>query len=134
MRTAIAFAALGSGAPSTAVTIWRKGDVLDSTRAAGSLVVADAASPAVHLVAGIVAHAAVSAFWGALLWRALPRRGAVGWGAVAGLGIAALDLGVIARRFPALRRLPRGPQIADHVAFGMIVGACRTERASSWES
>jgi hypothetical protein len=41
---------------------------------------------------------------------------------VAGLGIAALDLGVIGRRIPAIRALPQGRQWADHVAFGLTVG------------
>jgi hypothetical protein len=27
------------------------------------------------------------------------------------------------RRFPAIDALPRGPQLADHVAFGALVGA-----------
>jgi hypothetical protein len=40
-----------------------------------------------------------------------------------GLAIAALDLGLIARRFPRVRALPQGRQWADHVAFGLAVGA-----------
>jgi hypothetical protein len=45
------------------------------------------------------------------------------WGALAGLGIAALDLGLIGRRFPRVRALPQLPQVADHVAYGATVGA-----------
>jgi hypothetical protein len=62
----------------------------------------------------------------------LPRRGAVAWGVAAGLAVAALDLGVVARRVPRfapIRRLPLGPQIADHVAFGAIVGAVLAARS-----
>ncbi len=125
MRTAIAFAILGSGVPSTVVTVLRGGALLESTRAAGTLVAPDAASRSVHLVAGVGAHIAISTFWGALLWRVLPQRQTVVWGGLAGLVIAALDLGLVARRFPAIRRLPRGPQVADHVAFGIIVGVGR---------
>jgi len=44
-------------------------------------------------------------------------------GRLGGLGIAALDLGIAQRRFPAIAALPRAPQVADHVAFGAIVGA-----------
>lgn len=58
-----------------------------------------------------------------MLAAALPRRWTVAWGAFAGLAIGVLDLGVAARRFPAIAALPRGPQLADHVAFGSIVGA-----------
>ena len=41
---------------------------------------------------------------------------------MAGLGIAALDLIVLGRRFPAIAALPQGPQWADHVAFGAVLG------------
>jgi hypothetical protein len=44
-------------------------------------------------------------------------------GAVAGLMIAALDLEIIGRRYPAVRALPRVPQWLDHVAFGILVTA-----------
>jgi hypothetical protein len=50
------------------------------------------------------------------------RRHPVVAGASAGLGIAALDLGVIAKRYPAVAALPQAPQWADHVAFGAVVG------------
>jgi hypothetical protein len=39
------------------------------------------------------------------------------------LVIAAIDLGVLARRWPRIRALPVLPQIADHVAYGATVGA-----------
>jgi hypothetical protein len=44
-------------------------------------------------------------------------------GAVAGLAVAALDLGVVGRRFPRVRALPQAPQWLDHVAYGMLVTA-----------
>jgi hypothetical protein len=43
-------------------------------------------------------------------------------GAACGLAIATLDLGVLGRRFPEVRSLPLWPQIADHAAFGAVVG------------
>jgi hypothetical protein len=63
-------------------------------------------------------HLGVSLAWTLVLDRAGVRtaRG----GAVAGLAIAALDLGVLGRRLPRLRALPLGPQVADHAAFGAI--------------
>jgi hypothetical protein len=70
----------------------------------------------------------VSTVWGTILAVALPRRRTAAWGALAGLLIAALDLGVVARRFPAIRALPTVPQVADHVAFGAIAGAVLAER------
>ena len=77
-------------------------------------------------MAGLGAHAAVSAFWTAVLHAALPRRGAAAGaitGGMAGMAIAALDLGLLARRHPAVRALPPLPQWADHVAFGALAGA-----------
>jgi hypothetical protein len=38
------------------------------------------------------------------------------------VAIAALDLGFIGRRLPAIRWLAIAPQVADHLAFGMVVG------------
>ena len=111
-------AAVLSGTPSTAVELATGGDVLRAARAAGELV--PPGTPGV--MRGAIAHTIVSAFWGAVLATALPRRRQVLWGAVAGVAIAALDMGVIARRFPAIRSLPALPQLADHVAFGALYG------------
>ena len=67
-------------------------------------------------------HVLVSAFWGLVLGRTLPRRHTAEWGAVAGLGIAAISLPAAARRRPALAALPQAPQWADNVAFGFVTG------------
>jgi hypothetical protein len=40
-----------------------------------------------------------------------------------GAGIAFFDLRVVGARAPRIRALPFGPQLADHVAFGAVVGA-----------
>jgi hypothetical protein len=37
--------------------------------------------------------------------------------------IAALDLGLAARAYPAVRALPRVPQLLDHLVFGAVTGA-----------
>jgi hypothetical protein len=58
-----------------------------------------------------------------VLARVLPSRHRIATGALAGAAIAALDLGVIARRYPAIHALPQAPQLADHVLFGGTVGA-----------
>jgi hypothetical protein len=54
------------------------------------------------------------------------------WGAVAGVAIALVDLGLLARAFPRIRALPQVPQIADHIAFGAIAAASieRSRRAT----
>jgi len=122
--TAVAAAVAGtlSGLPSTVWTLARRGDVLASTRAAGTLLVPSTAPPAVQLAAGALAHAALSAGWAAVLLETLPRRHAVPAGAAAGLAIALLDLRLARYLAPAIAALPRGPQLADHAAFGALVG------------
>ena len=107
-----------SGIPSTMHAVGAERPVLASTRAAGTML----GRPTV--LRGLVAHAVVSAWWTGVLAAVLPRSGRAAWGALAGLGIGLVDLGVIARRrFPAIASLPRWPQLADHVAFGALVGA-----------
>ena len=64
----------------------------------------------------------MSVAWTTLLTAVLPRRRTAAAGALAGLGIAVLDLGVAQRRFPAIAALPRVPQVLDHIAFGALVG------------
>jgi len=80
------------------------------------------------VVAGGAAHVAISLGWGVVLSAALPRRHTVIAGAVAGVAIAALDLGVVGRRLPAIRALDWRPQLLDHLAYGAIVGAVLTRR------
>lgn len=65
---------------------------------------------------------ALSLGWGAVLALGPPRDRTVLSGALAGLGIAALDLGVVGRRFPRIRALALMPQLVDHAAFGAAVG------------
>jgi hypothetical protein len=74
------------------------------------------------LIAGAFAHVAISLFWGIVLGVALPRRNTALAGALAGVAIAALDLGLIGRYFPLIEALPFLPQLADHVAFGATAG------------
>jgi hypothetical protein len=125
-----AAAALLSALPSTLISLRRHrsvlgatGDLLDATRAAGTLL--PPGRPG--LAAGTVVHFAISAGCGALLARTLPQRCSVICGAAAGLAIGVVNLVVIGRRFPRIRALPLAPQLADNVAFG-IVFALVTDR------
>ena len=94
--------------------------MLDAARAAGTLWPGRRGRPG--LAAGLVAHVAVSAFWGVVLGCAVPRRRTTLWGAIAGLGIAAVSLPTVGRRRPAIAALPEIPQWVDNVAFGAVVG------------
>jgi hypothetical protein len=116
-------AAVLSGAPSTVHALATGRSPLDAVQAAGTLLLPDDAPPSARAAAGVVAHGAISLGWGVVLAVVLPRRRPVGWGALAGLVIAGVDLGVLGRRRPRIRALPLVPQVADHVAFGALVGA-----------
>jgi hypothetical protein len=118
-----AVAAVLSGAPSTVHALATGRSPVEATRAAGTLLLPDDAAPAGLAAAGVLAHGAISLGWGVVLAAVLPRRRTVVWGALAGLAIAGLDLGVLGRRWPRIRALPTVPQVADHVAFGALVGA-----------
>jgi hypothetical protein len=103
-----------SGAPSTLIAAIRRDDLLGPSIAAGTLLPGRRDRPG--FAAGIAA-------WTPLVAAATARsRHPALAGALAGAAIAALDLGVIGRRYPAIAALSQPPQWADHVAFGAIVG------------
>jgi hypothetical protein len=118
-----AVAGVVSGAPSTLHALARGGDVLEASKAAGTLLRPRATRTGPLLGAAALAHAALSLGWALVLAAVLPRRRTAAAGAAAGLAIAALDLGLIGRRFPRIRALPTAPQVADHLAYGATVGA-----------
>ncbi|MGH9185329.1 MAG: hypothetical protein ACRD0U_05890, partial [Acidimicrobiales bacterium] len=124
VAAATVLAATLSGLPSTIHAFATGREPLAAARAAGTLLPGRRDRPG--LVAGAVMHAGVSVFWGAVLAGALPRRATATAGAAAGLAIAALDLGVVGRRFPAIAALPTLPQVADHVAFGVVFAVARS--------
>jgi hypothetical protein len=116
-----------SGGPSTLHALASGASPMAAARAAGEVL----GRPG--LARGAVAHALVSLSWATLLAAVLPRRRTVAAGAAAGLAIAALDLGIVARvvaprRLRGIRSLPTGPQVADHVAFGALAGAVVAHR------
>ena len=103
-----------SGAPSTAISLARGDNLFDSTRAAGTLLGQRS------LVRGALAHVALTLGWTTAMATVLPRRRPVSEGLAAGAVIAAVDLGLVARRFPAIAALDQGPQVLDHLAFGVV--------------
>jgi hypothetical protein len=124
-----AIAGVLGGAPSTVYALATRRPLLDTVRAAGTLLVRGETSPTVRTVAGVAAHAVISLGWGVVLSATLPRRRTARWGALAGLAIAGLDLGVLGRRWPRIRALPVLPQVADHVAYGALVGVVLSRSA-----
>src|SRR5215218_1071829 len=96
-------AAAVSGAPSTLVTLARGDDVLAGARAAGTLLLPGERRVLPLLAAAVPVHLALSLGWAVALERALPRGRERLTGVLGGLAIAALDLGVIGRRLPAIR-------------------------------
>ena len=111
-----------SGVPSTLAALARGRDPLEATLAAGSILLPREPRRGRLVVAAAPVHLGVSLFWGVVLERVLPVRHRVVAGAAAGLAIAALDLGVLARPFPRVRALPLAPQLADHIAYGATAG------------
>jgi hypothetical protein len=120
-----------SGAPSTAHAVATGRSPFDAVRAAGTLLLPADRAPGALAAAGVLTHGAISLGWGVVLAAVLPRRHPVAWGALAGLVIAGLDLGVLARRWPRVRALPALPQVADHVAYGALVGAVLSRTGAS---
>jgi len=124
-------AAVLSGAPSTLHALVVGSSPLEATLAAGTLVLPRERRLLPLLLAAVPVHTAISLGWAIVLAHALPHRRTVGAGVVAGLAIAALDLGVAGRRFPRVRALPVGPQVADHVMYGAVVSALVARRRAA---
>ena len=118
-----AVAAVLSGLPSTVDALLRGADPLAAPAAAGTLLLPSERRTGRLLLAAAPVHIALSLGWALVLAYALPRRATIAFGAAGGLVIAAVDLGLVGRRFPRIRALSLPPQIADHVAFGAAVGA-----------
>jgi hypothetical protein len=128
-----AAAAVLSGVPSTVHAILTGIDPLEASLAAGTLLLRDERRASRLLPAAIVAHGALSLGWALVLAATLPRRRTLAWSVLAGLAIAALDLGVVGRRFPRIRALATVPQVLDHVAYGATIGCVLSRRrARRW--
>ena len=119
-------AAVFSGVPSTLMTLRSGGDIFASTEAVGAVLLPHWRKGWARVAAGGVAHVLISLLWARVLQRLLRDNtdavGAIGAGAACGAAIAAVDLGLAGRFLPAIRALPRGQLLADHLAIGAIVG------------
>ena len=123
-----AIAAILSGVPSTIYALAHGRDPLEGALAAGTLLLPRERRHALLLPAATIVHLTLSFGWALVLARTLPERHVPTSATVAGLAIAALDLGLVGRRFPAIRALPAAPQIADHLAYAWTVAAVLQRR------
>ncbi len=114
--------ALVGGVPSTLHALTTGRDPLEASLAAGSILLPHEQRRGRLLPGAVLAHGTISLAWGLVLSRVLSRRRPLLAGSAAGLAIAGLDLGILGRRIPRVRRLPLGPQLADHAAYGAAVG------------
>ncbi|MGI9118754.1 MAG: hypothetical protein ACR2G7_01250 [Acidimicrobiales bacterium] len=126
-----AVAGLLSGAPSTVHALVSGRDPLQAVHAAGTLVLAPDTAPRWLLVVGTAVHTLVSLGWATLFALVLPRRHTTSAALVAGMAVAGFDLGVVGRRYPRIRAMPAASQVADHLAFGALVGIVVTRRRRS---
>jgi hypothetical protein len=117
---AAAWAAALSGAPSTLHALATGRDPLEAVLAAGSVLLPGETRRERLIAAAIPVHLALSLGWAAALERAGVR--SPGRGALAGLAIGVVDLALAGRIAPRIRALPLLPQLADHAAYGAIVG------------
>ena len=122
-----AWAAVLSGTPSTLYAVATGRDPLEATKAAGSILRPRETRGPALVAAAVPVHLALSLGWAFVLDHARVR--GPGRGAAAGLVIAALDLGLAGRRYPRLRDLPLAPQVADHVAYGVVIGFVLSRRS-----
>ena len=127
-----AVAAVLSGVPSTLWAFASGTDPWAPSLAAGSMLLPGSSRRSRLLVAAAGIHAVLSVGWAQVLAGALGGRhrsaaGSALLGAAGGLAIAALDLGlahaVDSPRLSGIRMLPVLPQVADHLAYGAVVGA-----------
>jgi len=123
-----------SGIPSTLYALVTKRDPLEASIAAGSILLPHQSRRGRLLAAAVPVHLAISVLWGLVLASVLPRRKPFVEGTLAGLVIATLDLGVIGRRYPRIRALDPVPQVADHVAFGIVAALALVRRRGTSRS
>lgn len=118
-----------SGLPSTLWSLTADRSVLTSVWATGHLLAPGLPAGLKLFLLASVVHVAVSFFWTAILVLVLPSPTWF-WGVIAGVLIAVVDLKLIGPCFPSISDLDFLPQLADHLAFGFIVGVVVYLRSS----
>ena len=117
---AAAWAAALSGIPSTAHALATGRDPFEAARAAGTILLPRETRPQRLLAAAVPVHLGhLPRLDDRARPRRRPRRAA--W-RDRGPGDRRARPRLAARRYPRIRRLPLGPQLADHAAFGAIAG------------
>jgi len=104
-----------------------KRDPLEASIAAGSILLPNESRRGRLVAAAAPVHLGLSLYWSITLAALLPRKKPIAEGIAAGVVIAAIDLGVIGRRYRLIEALEPVPQLADHIAFGMVtaIALCR---------
>jgi len=110
-----------SGLPSTLYALATGRDALEASVAAGSILLRDETRRGRLVAAAIPVHIALSVMWSFVLAALVPRKRPIAEGTVAGAAIAAVDLGLVGQRYSFIRALDPLPQLADHIAFGIVV-------------
>jgi hypothetical protein len=130
VRAGLGGAVVGA-VPSTFHALLTGRDLREATVAAGSIVLPRERREFRLLVLGAGVHVVVSVAWGVTFAAVLPRRRTARAGAVAGLAVAAVDLGLVGRHVDRIAALPLLPQLSDHVVYGTTVGVVlRRQRRS----
>jgi hypothetical protein len=106
--------------PSTLHALVTRRDPLEASIAAGSILLPNETRRGRLLAAAVPVHLGLSLFWSLTLAALLPRKKPIAEGVAAGVVIAAIDLGVIGRRYRLIEALEPVPQLADHLAFGIV--------------
>jgi hypothetical protein len=119
-----------SAIPSTVWSLVRGDDPLEGARAAGAMLLPHERRTAALVATAVPVHLAISIGWAAVMAAGLPRGGEPAWGVTGAMAIATLDLALIGRRIPSIKRLPQGRQWADHAAYGLAVGLVLRARRS----
>lgn len=125
-------ATLFSGVPSTLHALVTGADPLEATRAAGAMLRPAVTETLTLVSAAALVHSSVSLFWAVIFVWLLPHRYTAAWAVAGSAAVALLDLRLIApSAFPAVAALPFWPQFADHLMWGLMLGATLQARLRS---
>ncbi|MCK5405944.1 MAG: hypothetical protein KAJ37_00760 [Candidatus Krumholzibacteria bacterium] len=117
-------AGLVGGFPSTLHAIASGGNWLESINAIAAIANAEGLSFGWRVSVAAAIHFTISFVWASALIAILPQRRTLLWASAAGAVVAVVDLLILAPvLIPEIAALPFWPQLADHVVWGVTVGA-----------